>query len=89
MNTLNAHYQVHPEAFATEVDSQVVILEYQTGTYFTLNQVGTRIWHLLEQGKALQEILNELLKEYDVSEQRLHQDLLNLIKKLKERGLIL
>ena len=86
---LNFRYQIHPEAFSTEADNQVVILQYETGTYFTLNEVGMQIWKLLEQGKTLQEILNVLLQEYDVGQERLQQDLLNVIKQLEERRLIL
>lgn len=89
MELHNTQYQVHPEAFATEVDDQLVILHYETGTYFTLNEVGARIWQLLDQGKTLQAILDTLRQEYDASEQRLEQDLINLVKNLKEKGIIL
>jgi hypothetical protein len=89
MEMLNVQYQIHPEAFSTEADNQVVILQYETGTYFTLNEVGMKIWKLLEQGKTLQEILDELLREYDVRQEQLRQDLLNVVNQLKERGLIL
>lgn len=88
MEMLNVQYQVHPEAFATEVDNQVVILEYESGTYFTLNEVGSRVWQLLTQGNTVQAILNQLLQEYDVSKERLHQDLLNIVKELQVKGLI-
>ena len=89
MEMLNVQYQIHPEAFSTEADNQIVILQYETGVYFTLNQVGMRIWQLLEQGKTLQEILNDLLQEYDVSKEQLRQDLLSVVKQFKEKGLIL
>lgn len=89
MEMLNVQYQVHPEAFSTEADNQVVILQYETGTYFTMNEVGMRIWQLIEEGKTVREILNALLQEYDVGEEQLHQDLLNVVSQLQERGLIL
>lgn len=88
MEMLNVQYQVHPEAFATEVDDQVVILEYESGTYFTLNEVGSRIWQLLTQGNTVQTIQNQLLQEYEVSEAQLHQDLLNILNELRAKGLI-
>ena len=89
MEMLKNQYQVHPDAFSTKIDNQVVILQYETGTYFTLNEVGTNIWQLLEQGQTLQEILDHLAQEYDVSRERLQQDISILIKKLEEKGLIL
>lgn len=88
MEMLNVQYQVHPEAFTTEVDGQVVILEYESGTYFTLNEVGSRIWQLLAQGNTVQVIQEQLLQEYEVSEDRLRQDLLNIVNQLRAKGLI-
>ena len=88
MPTLTAQPQVHPDAFATEVDSQAVILQYGTGTYYTLNEVGTRIWHLLEEKKSLQQILAILQQEYSASEAQLQQDLLVLVQQLKEKELL-
>lgn len=89
MQTSDIHYQIHPEVFTTEIDNQVVLLQYETGTYFTLNEVGTKVWQALEQGKTMSEILHHLLQEYAVSEKQLQQDILNLVNKLKEKGLIL
>lgn len=89
MQTPDSHYQIHPEVFTTEIDNQVVLLQYETGTYFTLNEVGTKVWQALEKGKTTLEILHHLLQEYTVSEKQLQQDVLNLIDKLKEKGLIL
>ena len=88
MEMLNVQYQVHPEAFTTEVDDQVVILEYESGTYFTLNEVGSRIWQLLAQGNTVQAIQDQLLQEYEVNEAQLHQDLLTILNELQAKGLI-
>ena len=88
MEMLNVQYQVHPEAFATEVDDQVVILDYESGTYFTLNEVGSRIWQLVAQGNTVRAIQEQLLQEYEVSEDQLHQDLLNILSQLRAKGLI-
>ena len=88
MPTLTAQPQVHPDAFATEVDSQAVILQYSTGTYYTLNEVGTRIWHLLEEKKSLQEILTILQREYSATQAQLQHDLLTLVQQLKEKELL-
>lgn len=88
MEMLNVQYQVHPEAFTTEVDDRIVILEYESGTYFTLNEVGSRIWQLLAQGNTVQAIRDQLLQEYEVSKERLEQDLLGILKQLQAKGLI-
>lgn len=89
MSALNTRYKVHPDAFSTETDNQVVILQYTTGTYFTLNEVGTRIWQLLEEGNhSLQEIVTVLSTEYAASEAQLQRDVLTLAEQLKAKELL-
>ncbi|MEM7331984.1 MAG: PqqD family protein [Chloroflexota bacterium] len=88
MEMQNVQYKVHPETISSEVENQVVLLQYESGVYFTLNEVGTNIWQLIEEEKTHQQIINELQRMYDVNEERLNQDVLALVKQLKEKGLI-
>jgi hypothetical protein len=81
--------KIHPEAVFTQLEGQVVILQYDSGTYYALNEVGARVWQLLEQGKTLRDIVALLLGEYQVSEAQLAQDLTKLVRDLQKEGLVL
>ncbi len=77
-----------PEVISQEVSGETVLLDLQSENYFGLDEVGTRIWQLIKQTNDLQAIFETLLAEYDVSEERLRQDLDTLLGEISGLGLI-
>jgi hypothetical protein len=77
-----------PNALAREFENESVLLLMDQGTYYGLNEIGTRTWQLLERHDSLQPVLNILQKEYEAGEDRLEQDLLVLAKDLLKEGLL-
>lgn len=73
---------------STDLGTEAVILNMKTGVYHGLNAVGTRIWNLLAQSMTVNDILNVLLQEYEVEPDRCEHDLLALLQKLADKGLI-
>ena len=70
-----------------DLDGEAVILDFESGTYFGLNAVGTRIWHLIEQHGRLKDVFDELCREYDATTDELERDLLALVARLAEAHL--
>lgn len=65
-----------------------VLPNLSTDTYFGLDAVGTRLWHLLkEQGSAAAAIVT-LQSEYAVEGRRLQHDAEALISQLLAKGLL-
>ena len=54
----------------------------------TLNDVGTFIWKLLENGADKQQILQAVLDEYDVDSERAEHDIAIYLEKLRSKDLI-
>jgi hypothetical protein len=71
-----------------ELDGEAVILDLDSGTYFGLNAVGTRIWQLIEQHGRLKAVLGALCQEYDAAPDQLERDLLELVARLAKAGLV-
>ena len=55
---------------------------------FVLNEVGGRIWELIDRGRSVQQIGQLLLKEFDTTPGQLEEDLLRLLGQLQELGAI-
>ncbi len=55
---------------------------------FVLNEVGARIWELIDRGRSVQQIEELLLEEFDTSQEQLEEDLLRLLGQLQELGAI-
>jgi len=81
-----------PQQVSTELPhpggAHTVILGLRDGVYFELNEVGARIWQLLQQPCSLQTVLATLLDEYDVSPAKCEADLLSLVENMLKRGLV-
>ncbi|NOT56167.1 MAG: PqqD family protein [Deltaproteobacteria bacterium] len=71
-----------------DLAGEAVILNLASGTYFGLNEVGTRMWHLLAEHGETEPVLATVLAEYEVEEAPLRQDLDALLHILVEKGLI-
>ncbi len=73
---------------ASPLGGEVVLLEPEAGTYFSLNEVGARIWEILGEPVAVESICGRIVEEYDVDPARCRQDVLRLLSELMEHGLV-
>ena len=78
----------NPDAMTSSVGIETVILHFTAGTYFGLDEVGTRIWQLVQERRSVQEIRDALLEEYDVDEERCDRAVRSLLASLAEHGLV-
>ncbi len=71
-----------------EVSGETVLLDLESEQYFGLDEVGTRVWQLLNAGRDLEGIVDTLLAEYEVEPEQLRADVTSLLESLVEAGLI-
>lgn len=79
---------ISPEVLSQEVSGEIVLLDLQSENYFGLDEVGTRIWQLLQKDGEVQAVFDTLLHEYDVDAAQLKSDLTILLSELETTGLI-
>ena len=86
---LNEKITFADTVFAQEVDGEMVLLDMNSENYFGLDAVGTDIWQAIQNNEGdLQNVLKDLLEQYDVEEEVLKRDLLAFAGKLLENGLV-
>jgi hypothetical protein len=71
-----------------DLAGEAAILNIKNGTYYGLDQVGARIWNLVQEPRAVSEIQSTIASEYDVDPERCARDLTGLLEKLLAEGLI-
>lgn len=76
------------DQISCDLDGETVILNLESGLYYGLDSVGTRIWNLIQEPRSVHDILGILLQEYDVQPERCEQDLLALLQELTDEGVI-
>ena len=69
-------------------DPAQVILGADAGEYFGLNEVGARVWALVQQKTSVRAICGVICDEYEVSEAECQRDVLELLTDLAAKGLI-
>jgi len=86
--TLQTRVVASPDVVHRELDGEAVLLNLETGTYFGLDEVGTRVWSCLAEATDLAAIHRTLLDEYEVAADRLEADLIALVGALADQGLV-
>lgn len=76
------------DQISSDLAGEAVILNLKSGVYFGLNEVGAKIWSLIQQPKFVQDLRDALLAEYDVEPEVCDRDLLQLLQDLKAADLI-
>ena len=71
-----------------DLEDEIAILNTETAQYFTMNPVAARVWELIQEPAALSQICAIIEDEYEIDSEQCHHDLLNLIHKLADAGLV-
>lgn len=73
---------------STYIGDEIAFMSIKNSKYYGLDSVGTRIWALIEQPRQISEVVDELLKEYDVERTTCEDNVLELMERLLEEDLI-
>jgi hypothetical protein len=73
---------------ATSIGGETVLIAMTPSRYFGLDEVGARIWQLVQEPTTVADIRDVLMREYDVTEDRCEQDLIGLLSQMLRNDLI-
>ena len=88
MATLESRISVPEGVLFRDVEGEAVLLNTETGKYYGLDEVGTRMWTLLAEHGQVGPACRALLDEYEVAEEQLERDLFDLVDELAVHGLL-
>jgi len=77
-----------PGVLSRELDGETILLDPDRGTYYALNEVGSRVWDLVAERPSVREILRHLEGEYAIDRASLARDVDRLLVRLADEGLI-
>jgi len=84
----SAVWAVDQQVMSRRIGDEQVILHVERGIYFGLDEVGTRIWELIEDQASIDAIAVSLATEYEVSLEQAGADATRLVEELLANGLI-
>lgn len=76
------------DQMASEIGGETVILGLTAGRYYGLDAVGARIWQLIQTPAAVADVQRAIVAEYEVDPVRCEADLVLLLEKLLQAGLV-
>jgi len=82
------HYAVSEGVRASTSDDGLVLLDLHGGVLFASNNVGARIWQLIEQCVDCADIARRVAVDFDVSLDRAATDVSAFVSALVARGLV-
>jgi Coenzyme PQQ synthesis protein D (PqqD) len=84
----NLQVEVGKDLVCQELDGEMVLLDMQSGLYFGIDAVGTRIWQMLEEKVPPMKMVDLLLEEYEVEAEICAQQVLTFLLKLEKNNLL-
>ncbi len=77
-----------PDVLCRELAGESVLLDLKSQRYFGLDEIGTRIWQLLNEQGRTDAVLLAMADEFEVDDAQLRQDLAAFLRELADAGLI-
>ena len=86
---MNVSSRLRRSANATfeKVAGEAIVIHLQTGAYYSLNEVGTVFWEMLDGMKTIGDCAARIAGEYDAPADAVTSDLLEISSALLKEGL--
>jgi len=81
-------YKVQPKVVRECFEDEVVVINLESGNYYSLNGTGAEIWRELETGGSGEAAVTALLARYEAPETTIWQAVESFIRQLEEHGLV-
>lgn len=88
MLTKETSIKKSPNAIESEIDGDVVLMNIDNNEYYSMDNIGSSIWKMLDEPIRIAEIIDQLLEKYDVSPETCEKDTMKFLNQLLEKQII-
>ncbi len=88
MSVTPSRFRASPDALATRVGDETVLVDLRTDQIYSLNRTATRIWELVCDGCDRDEVERRMLEEFEVTTAELAEAIDDLVGSMTEQGLL-
>jgi|SRR5271166_3347141 len=85
---IDSRVVVSKDQVACDLGGEIAILNLKNSVYYGLDPIGARVWQLIQEPTTLAQIRDVLKGEFDVDAAQLEADILDLLEKMAEHGLV-
>lgn len=73
----------------TDINGDKAMMNLDKGMYYALNNIGSEIWDMIGEAIKVKDIINNLLKEYDIEETKCFLEVKKYLEELNKENLII
>lgn len=84
-NDLIAQSEGH---LVSDMNGEKVMLSIENGKYYNLGHIGGRIWELIANPASIEAVVEQLVAEYNISQEDCEQQVNSFLSQLSSEGLI-
>jgi hypothetical protein len=82
-------YRVNsPQVINETIDGEAIMINLATGSYYSLDRVGGDVWSLLEASLPVDDIVAELSRRYEATEDDIRRGVDDLLERLSSEELV-
>ena len=82
------HYKIQDDLLLQKVVDETVILDPESGDYFSLDEVGSRMIELFRDKGSIDATVKAMIQEYNVDEASVERDLISLLDEMAQHGIV-
>ncbi len=87
--TADKTYKINDlRAISETLEGETIIINLETGNYYSMNKTGTVVWNQIGLQRPLSEIVNTLFTQYNAAPDVIEKSLLTIIELLEKDDLI-
>lgn len=72
----------------TELNGEKIMMDLDKGNYFMLNGTGSTIWDAINEPKSVSEIIEAIIKVYDIDRETCESRVLEYLEKLRHEEIV-
>jgi hypothetical protein len=85
---MNEVVKLKKQINVTDLSGEKVMIDFESGKYFMIKGSGNDIWDMIQNEITVSDIIENLLKEYDVSREECTQSVMDFLGNLRELDFI-
>jgi hypothetical protein len=76
------------DLMSAPVDREIVFLHPTADSYVSLDEIGRRVWDLLERPRQIADLVSELRNEFEAPAGAIEHDVVALLEELERDGIV-
>ena len=89
MNLATTYPEPHPQTAGRVIDGEAVLILSDSAEINVLNPVGSRIFELIDRETSLEQIVETIVREYNVDRSDAERDTLTFVKELVDHQVLI